>query len=56
MAGAGVEWMLTAQIGVSAGVHGNIALIDGLDGKSLGGAHDGFWSARVGLTYYPAFF
>ena len=56
MAGAGVEWMPTAQIGISAGVHGNIALIDGLDGRSLGGAHDGFWSTRVGLTYYPAFF
>ena len=56
MAGAGIEWMPTAQVGISAGVHGNIALIDGLDGQSLGGAHDGFWSARLGLTYYPSFF
>lgn len=52
MAGAGIEWMPRAQFGVSAGARWHVAIVDGLDGQSLGGAHDGFWSARIGLTYY----
>ncbi len=56
MAGGGLEWMATPQLGISAGVQGNIALMDGIDGRSLGGAHDGFWTGRVGITYYTGLF
>ena len=56
MAGAGFEWMPMPQLGVGLGVHGNLALVDGLDGQSLGGAHDGFWGAQLSVTYYPELF
>ena len=56
MAGAGVEWMATPSLGLSVLARGHYALMDGLDGRSLGGMHDTFWSVQAGITLYTGLF
>jgi len=56
MAGAGVEWMPTTRLGLSVLARGHYALMDGLDGRSLGGLHDTFWSVQAGITLYSGLF
>ena len=56
MAGGGLEWMATSSLGVSLGMHGNLALVDGIDGRDMGSFNDGFWNVRAGITYYTRLF
>jgi len=56
MAGGGLEWMATPSLALHAGLHGNLALVDGIDGRDMGSFNDGFWNVRAGITYYTRLF
>lgn len=54
-ASAGIEYMVTPRLGVSAAVDARFSLRDDLDGASVGRYTDSVWRADVGVSYYLPF-
>lgn len=55
-AGAGVEYMLSRDVGFNVSYRFNYTLMDGLDGVKMGRLNDSVWSFQAGFRYYTRLF
>lgn len=55
-AGAGLEYMVSDDVGLNIAYRFNYSLMDGLDGIKMGRLNDSVWSLQAGISYYFSLF